>query len=325
MPYCEKHCIDSKHTCKHCIVEKRQATMMERYGVVNALHSKEIKEKRQKTCLEKYGTADLFSNENIKKKRKETNLKKYGVEETLQLKSIRDKGKETMIEKYGSEHAMNNIDVKQKRIETNLLRFGTENALQNAEILEKRRETNRERYGTDEVLQSTEVKQRVHNTMIERYGVSNPLQCKEIKEKRDNTCEERYGTKDIMHNAFIFEKIAKNSFKKKEYTLPSGKIITYQGYENVALDELLKNINEEEFTNDIKQMPRFMYIYNEKKHRYYPDIYLPNQKKIIEVKSPYTYQKQLEQNNCKKEQVIKDGYVFEFWICDKTKIIEKMY
>ena len=55
-----------------------------------------------------------------------------------------------------------------------------------------------------------------------------------------------------------------------------------------------------------------------------PDLYIPSQKKIIEVKSPYTYNKQLEQNHCKKDQVVQDGYTFEFWICSKKDIIEKI-
>ena len=35
------------------------------------------------------------------------------------------------------------------------------------------------------------------------------------------------------------------------------------------------------------------------------------------IESPYTYKKQLEQNMCKKEQIL-NGY-FEFWICNKKK------
>jgi hypothetical protein len=62
----------------------------------------------------------------------------------------------------------------------------------------------------------------------------------------------------------------------------------------------------------------------EKSHRYYPDLYIPSQKKIIEVKSPYTYNKQLEQNHCKKNQVVQDGYTFEFWICSKEELIERI-
>ena len=42
------------------------------------------------------------------------------------------------------------------------------------------------------------------------------------------------------------------------------------------------------------------------------------------IESPYTYKKQLEQNMCKKEQVIKDGYIFEFWICNKKEIEQKL-
>ena len=70
-------------------------------------------------------------------------------------------------------------------------------------------------------------------------------------------------------------------------------------------------------------MPLFMYDYKGAQYRYYPDIYIPSQKKIIEVKSPYTYQKQEEQNECKKKYVLGDGYQFEFWICDKKTILEK--
>jgi hypothetical protein len=208
-------------------------------------------------------------------------------------------------------------------VETYVKRYGFESALQNPDVLAKRRATNMERYGTDEVLKMSSIQEQIKKTMIEKHGHANPLQCQEIMDRKNTTCEERYGDKDIMHNSAIFEKVVKNSFKKKEYTLPSGKAIVYQGYENVALDELLKTFKEDDLTNDVKQMPKFMYEFEGKTHRYYPDLYLPSEKKIIEVKSPYTYNKQVEQNHCKRDQVIADGYTFEFWICEKTKIIEK--
>ena len=94
------------------------------------------------------------------------------------------------------------------------------------------------------------VKQQIKETMIEKYGNASPLKCEEIMDRKNITCEERYGDKDIMHNSAIFEKVVKNSFKKKEYTLPSGKTIVYQGYENVALDELLKRLDTIESFND---------------------------------------------------------------------------
>lgn len=296
---------------------------MLRYKAKSALQSKEIKERRKKTCLERFGTAVPSKTEEVKKKTKDSNLIKYGVEHTLQVQTIRDKGTQTMIELYGKEHAIQNEDIKKKRVETYIERFGYENALQHPDVLAARRVTNLERHGVEEVLQSKSIQEQIRNTMIETYGAANPLQCKEIKDRKDNTCEERYGDKDVMHNPEIFEKVVKNSFKRKEYTMPSGNVIVYQGYENVALDELLKTILEDEIINDIKKMPRFMYEFNEKNHRYYPDIYIPSQKRIIEVKSDYTYERQLEQNHSKRDQVIKDGYTFEFWICDKKKVVEK--
>ena len=322
MPLCEKHGIESKYKCVKCTVEKRQATMTLRYGVKNALHSKEIKEKKDKTCLEKYGHVVVSKTNMIKEITKQRNLAQYGVEHVLQIKEIRDKGKETMMTLYGVENAIQNTNIKQKRVETNIERFGFENALQNPDILAKRRGTNMERYGIEEVLSVPDIKERIKQTMIDTYGAWNPLQCPEIMARKDQTCEERYGDKDIMHNATIFEKVVKNSFKKKDYILPSGKIIVYQGYENVAFDDLLKIMMEDDFTNDVKQMPRINYMYEGKMHRYYSDIYIPSQKKFIEVKSPYTYNKQLLQNNAKRDQVILDGYAFEFWICDKKSIIE---
>jgi hypothetical protein len=323
MQFCEKHNIESKYKCGKCTIEKRQRTMMIRYGVTSALHSDDIKAKKKSTCIEKFGVEHSFASEEVKKKCKKTLLERYGTEYSLSSQEVREKGKETMLRKYGVEHSVQNEEISKKRDETNIKRFGVKNALQNPDIVKKRKQTNLERYGVEEVLQSPQLQERIKNTMIDTYGASNPLQCEEIKARKDKTCEERYGDKDIMKNPAIFEKISKNSFKRKEYELPSGKKIVYQGYENVALDELLIMLNEEDITNDVKQMPKFMYEYEDKLHRYYPDIYIPSQKRIIEVKSDYTYNKYLEKNQCKKAQVLKDGYKFEFWICNPTKIVEK--
>jgi len=74
MPHCEKHNVISTHKCVRCTVEKREATMILRFGVANALHSKEIKEKKDKTCLALYGTINPATT---------NDMEKYGVEHTL--------------------------------------------------------------------------------------------------------------------------------------------------------------------------------------------------------------------------------------------------
>jgi hypothetical protein len=205
-----------------------------------------------------------------------------------------------------------------------LEKLGVECSLQSKKIREKGKQTMLEKYNVEHALQNKDLLQQRNETNLELFGVENPLQCSLIKQKKDNTCEEKYGAKDIMHNPEIFEKVVKNSFKKKEFVLPSGKKITYQGYEDIAFNELLQSLNENDFTNDVKVMPKIIYDFDGKKKRYYPDIYLPSQNRFIEVKSEYTFKRCLSQNIAKQAQMFKDGYLFEFWICTTKLVIQKI-
>jgi hypothetical protein len=118
----------------------------------------------------------------------------------------------------------------------------------------------------------------------------------------------------------ILEKICKpNNYKYKKYIFPSGKIVNYQGYENFALDELIKIHCENDIENDRHRIPTIKYIMRNKVYNYYPDIYIKSQNLIIEVKSDFTYKKQIVKNALKSLAVKKSGFNFEFWIYDKDK------
>lgn len=79
--------------------------------------------------------------------------------------------------------------------------------------------------------------------------------------------------------------------------------------------------------NDIesvrKNIPKIKYEIKKKVHYYYPDIYIKSENLIIEVKSTWTYKKNLFINIMKSLAVRSAGYNFEFWIYDdkKTKTI----
>jgi len=62
---------------------------------------------------------------------------------------------------------------------------------------------------------------------------------------------------------------------------------------------------------------------NQTTHRYYPDFYIKKDNKIIEVKSIYTYNIDIEKNLLKQKACLDAGYNFEFWIYD-TKIIKNV-
>lgn len=113
------------------------------------------------------------------------------------------------------------------------------------------------------------------------------------------------------------ENTAKKSFQFKDYIMPSKKKVRVQGYENIALDEILEYLDEKDIILSRRNMPNIEYIINNKKHRYYPDIYIQSQNKIIEIKSYYTYKSNLIKNIIKALSTRKLGYDFEFWIYDR--------
>jgi len=208
---------------------------------------------------------------------------------------LKKKYKIKMIKKFGVNHPLQNNQIQYKIKNTCLLRYGVKNPFQNKEIKEK-----------------------IKNTCLEKYGVEHFTQNKEIKEKIKNTCLQRYGVQHPMQNPDILDKMIKNSYYNKDYILPSGKIIKIQGYENFALDELLKNdISEEEIVTGTKNVPLICYQdKNNKNRKHYVDIFIPNQNKCIEIKSTWTFETQKDVIFLKQTAGKELGYQYEIWVYD---------
>ena len=113
------------------------------------------------------------------------------------------------------------------------------------------------------------------------------------------------------------DKIVKSSKSYKKYIMPSGIIRNVQGYEPFALDILLKTYQEEQIKTDRYDLPVINYTYNDKTKRYFPDIWIPHINLIIEVKSQWIYNKQLEINKSKEKYTKDCGYEYEVWIFDR--------
>ena len=156
------------------------------------------------------------------------------------------------------------------------------------------------------------------NTLMSKYGVDCVFKSKKLMEKmlerRVITWLKKYGVENPMHNPYIFEKSITNSFRYKKYVFPSGNLTYYQGYENFCLDDLLQKYDECEIYNRRIDVPIIRYFYDNKYRVYYPDMYIPSEHKIIEVKSEYTYQKEINKNKAKGKACIEEGYNFEIRI-----------
>lgn len=331
--------------CKQCTckrrLEKCKATSIQKYGCDNPLQSEAVKEKIKKTNIQKYGVENPFQSETIKDKIKKTNLEKYGVEHGTQCKSVKDKYKQTMLEKYGVENGFQAEECKRKIKETMMQKYGCENPQQCPVIKQKTKETVKDRYGCDNPMQNADVQNKGRNTNLIKYGCENPFQADECKEKSKQTCLDKYGVEyaaqcnDIKKKAQetcikrygaphpsqcpdIIDKQFKNTCKLKDYTFPCGTVVQVQGYEPWALDELVNlGYTKLDIVTEKKDVPELWYEKEGTRRRYFCDIYIPKENKMIEVKSTYTYQHHSGNVQEKAQASVDAGFDYEIWVYDE--------
>jgi len=306
--------------CKGCTSELRKErvknTNKKLYGVEYA--GQINKNKQRKTCLEKYGVEYPSQYQNVKEKIKLTNLEKYGSVCPFQNEKIRDKCKETSFEKYG-DHNYNN---RNKYKSTCKQLFNCDNPSQNETIKAKKIETCLINNGVDHPMQNEIIKQKTKKTNVIKYGGNSPMCNIIIQEKSQQTSIQNYGVKHPMQNAEYANKVLKAGYKYKQFIFPSGNIVEVQGYEPYALDELLQkeHILEENIIVGTVNVPEIWYLDpSGKTHRYYVDIFIPSQNRMIEVKSDYTF-KVDNDTILLKQQACKDaGYSCEIWVYNSKR------
>lgn len=282
-------------------IDRTNKTMMERYNTTNAMAVPGAMEKIRTNNRERYGTDYYTSSEEFKKKSKETFNRNYGGHPT-KLKSTRDKKKKTNIERYGFSNPLLNPVVKEKSMVTNNEKYGGNSSMCSAEIRDKSRATNRKNHGVDWYVQSDEFKKKFTETMLARYGVEH-----------------------AMHYTESFEKSLSTSYKKKIFFFPSGRTEKIQGYEGFAIIDLLNSgYSEDDIIVSNKEIEKYtskIWYYDKyvnKNKKYYPDVYIVSENKIIEVKSKYTYETNIVLNKLKKKASIEMGLSFEFWVYDSS-------
>lgn len=217
---------------------------------------------------------------------------------------VKIKKENVMLERYGVKDSFsNNIDGK-KLCDKNIIeRYGSfENYHKIQHELSKKSIENK--YGTPYFSSLPEFNIKVRKTKLERYGNENYVNSKKIQE---STLKRYITDPDWQYKNSTF----------KSYILPSGKEIKIQGYEHFALNLLFKKYTEDLIVFNKKEIPKFRYIVNEKCHFYIPDIYIPKENLIIEVKSKWTLEKHKEINELKKQSVLQNGYNFKYMVFDR--------
>ena len=192
---------------------------------------------------------------------------------------------------------------------------------------EKQKKTNLEKYGVEYHSQNKDIKDKIKATNLEKYGVECSLYNEKIKEKVKTTILNKYGVEYISQNSEIADKSSKNAYKRKEIVKSDGESIFLQGYEPQAYKILLETYTEDEIITCNKLKPEIWWKDNEdKKHRYFPDFYIPKDNLIIEIKSTRTFSLDDKKEKIEKTiNAVKElGYKYEIWILNqKGEILEK--
>jgi hypothetical protein len=139
----------------------------------------------------------------------------------------------------------------------------------------------------------------------------------EYKERYKKTCLEKYHTEHASQSIEVQERCEKSGHSYKSYILPSDAEIKIQGYENFALDALLKTYAEHQLKTSRQDQPEIWWT-DEKsqRHRYFSDIFIPHKNLIIEVKSTWTYEKGMKQGKLvlQREACLRAGYDYKYMI-----------
>ena len=334
--------------CKECAKvngkNKAETTNLEKFGSKNPFGSKLIQEKIKKEMKEKHGVeyasqrkdvsekAKLTKNSRTDaeklaelKKRQETTMKNLGVSNPSQSELIKKKKIETLMKNYNATNPTKNLDIQLKIKNTVIKTYGTDNVSKVPQFIEKIKLA--ASLKTDEEKQKTQEKTIQTNRL--KYGKDHHSQGLTEEEtakrnvKREETCMERFNYRNPAQDPNILEKIHTSAKKYKDYIMPSGKIARVQGYEPFALTDLLKIYKEEDIRTSKKDIGSILYENNGIKRYYFPDILIPHENKLIEVKSKYTYNEDLEENTCKGNACKASGYLYEIWIYNRKGIREE--
>jgi hypothetical protein len=214
----------------------------------------------------------------------------------------------------------NNMKIKVEN--TCLKNYGVKSVFQCKEMRDNMTKSIIDKYGVNNVSKLKEIQLKKENTCMKNHGVKVSFNSSKIKEEITNTYIEKYGVEYPQQLPEIAEKSSKNSYRKKTYTLPSGKELLCQGYEPLALNKLVKedNILEEDIVTGCKNVPQIWYNdENGKKHRHYVDIYIRSQNRCIEVKSTWTAEKKKDKIYLKQNAAKELGYNYEIWIYNSKK------
>lgn len=131
------------------------------YACMNA--SAEIVKRRNATVLQRYGVENAFQSKVLMKKARRTLKRRYGVTNPSKSAVITDRKRATMRKNFGTDHWTQNKQ-----------HFATHGQPFDEARLARAKNTCLERYGATNPFKAEQVKAKIKKTNLKKYGVENP-------------------------------------------------------------------------------------------------------------------------------------------------------
>ena len=214
-----------KTYCSKCIrkspesIAKREATMLNRFGVKNISNLQSTKDLLRDKSTERY--SDPTKKQEIVEKQVKTCRAKYNKDNPAQVEGFKIKSKQTNTRKRGVDHPLKTKEGMDKLRQTNLEKRGVEYVTQSSEVLEKIQQTNLEKHGiVNTFLTEKSIQKRIFS-INKKFNGASPFCSEEVQEKGKCTTRKKYNsdyylTSEQYKQDMIGQFGCDNPFKSKE-------------------------------------------------------------------------------------------------------------
>lgn len=161
------------------------------------------------------------------------------------------------------------------------------------------------------------VKEKSKKTLLKKFGVDNYSKTDEYKKKYKASMLKKFGVEYPSQDEELFNKQQVNSYLIKLHKQTG---LCHRGtYEKHFLDFCFEN------NIPVKKGKTIKYSFEGSAKTYFSDFYLEKKNLIIEIKSDYTYIKDLNKNLSKQKACLEQKYNFIFIINKDYTKFKEMY
>ncbi len=203
--------------------EIKKRNCAEKYGSENYLNSDDFKKK----MIDKFGVINPLKSKELLNKANETTFKNFGVLYPKQSEVVRSTERKNNIEKYGVEHYSSTDEYKEKYMNTCIEKYGVDNASKYSIFINK--------------IKTTKIERGIQVENIEDFLYYSRI-VRTITKKNKKSLLDKWDGNDYYDNEYILENF-KLKHTNRKYPTIDHKISVFYGFKNGILPFIIADID----------------------------------------------------------------------------------